>query len=50
VIDSQPRHWTSHQVHLLSDIAASVITEITLAQSAGKELSTAEGPAGLSHP
>jgi GAF domain-containing protein len=34
VIDSQPRHWTSHQIHLLSDIAASVVTEITLAQSA----------------
>ncbi len=33
VIDSQPRHWTSHQVQLLSDIAASVVTEITLAQA-----------------
>jgi hypothetical protein len=36
VIDSQPRHWTSHQVQLLSDIAASVVTEITLAQAAGE--------------
>jgi GAF domain-containing protein len=34
VIDSQPRHWTSHQIELLSDIAASVVTEISLAQSA----------------
>jgi GAF domain-containing protein len=34
VIDSQPRHWTSHQVQLLSDIAASVVTEISLAQAA----------------
>jgi GAF domain-containing protein len=34
VIDSQPRHWTSHQVDLLSDIAASVVTEISLARSA----------------
>jgi GAF domain-containing protein len=34
VIDSQPRHWTSHQIELLSDIAASVTTEISLAQSA----------------
>ena len=33
VIDSQPRHWTSHQVQLLSDIAASVVTEISLAQA-----------------
>ena len=33
VIDSQPRHWTSHQVQLLSDIAASVVTEITLAHA-----------------
>ena len=33
VIDSQPRHWTTHQVQLLSDIAASVVTEITLAQA-----------------
>jgi GAF domain-containing protein len=37
VIDSQPRHWTSHQVQLLSDIAASVVTEISLAQAAARE-------------
>ena len=36
VIDSQPRHWTTHQVQLLSDIAASVVTEITLAQAVGE--------------
>jgi GAF domain-containing protein len=35
VIDSQPRHWTSRQIALLDDIAASVVTEITLAQTAG---------------
>jgi hypothetical protein len=34
VIDSQPRHWTTHQIQLLADIAASVVTEITLAQTA----------------
>jgi GAF domain-containing protein len=34
VIDSQPRHWTTHQVRLLSDLAASVVTEITLARQA----------------
>jgi hypothetical protein len=34
VIDSQPRHWTTHQVQLLADLAASVVTEITLAQQA----------------
>jgi GAF domain-containing protein len=34
VIDSQPRHWTTHQVQLLSDLAASVVTEITLARAA----------------
>jgi GAF domain-containing protein len=34
VIDSQPRHWTSRQVTLLGDIAASVVTEISLARSA----------------
>ena len=34
VIDSQPRHWTTHQIQLLTDIAASVVTEITLAQAA----------------
>ena len=36
VIDSQPRHWTSHQIELLGDIAASVITEISLAQAAAQ--------------
>jgi GAF domain-containing protein len=36
VIDSQPRHWTTHQVQLLSDIAASVTTEITLALAVGE--------------
>ena len=36
VIDSQPRHWTSHQIELLSDIAASVVTEISLAQAAAE--------------
>ena len=35
VIDSQPRHWTTEQIQLLGDIAASVVTEITLAQAAG---------------
>jgi GAF domain-containing protein len=34
VIDSQPRNWTSHQVQLLSDLAASVVTEIELARAA----------------
>jgi GAF domain-containing protein len=34
VIDSTPRHWTTEQVRLLSDIAASVVTEITLARVA----------------
>ena len=34
VIDSQPRHWTSHQVQLLEDLAASVVTEINLARAA----------------
>ena len=34
VIDSQPRHWTTHQVQLLSDLAASVVTEIALARQA----------------
>jgi GAF domain-containing protein len=33
VIDSRTRHWTSHQVQLLSDIAASVVTEISLART-----------------
>jgi len=39
VIDSRPRHWTTHQVQLLSDLAASVITEITLARGARQRLS-----------
>jgi GAF domain-containing protein len=34
VIDSRPRHWTTHQVQLLSDLAASVVTEISLAELA----------------
>ena len=36
VIDSQPRHWTSHQIQLLTDIAASVVTEISLARTAAE--------------
>jgi len=36
VIDSSPRHWTTHQVQLLSDLAASVVTEITLARAASQ--------------
>lgn len=39
VIDSQPRHWTTHQIDLLSDIAASVVTEISLARAAVPERS-----------
>jgi hypothetical protein len=35
VIDSQPRHWTTHQVRVLGDLAASVVTEISLARAAG---------------
>jgi GAF domain-containing protein len=34
VIDSRPRHWTTHQIQLLSDLAASVVTEIALAKAA----------------
>jgi hypothetical protein len=34
VIDSQPRHWTTHQIQLLSDLAASVVTEIAFAKAA----------------
>jgi GAF domain-containing protein len=41
VMDSQPRHWTSHQVQLLQDLAASVVTQIALAR-------TASDPAGRS--
>jgi GAF domain-containing protein len=33
VIDSRPRHWTGDQVELLRDIAASVVTEISLAMN-----------------
>ena len=40
VIDSQPRHWTTHQIQLLSDLAASVVTEITLARAATQATST----------
>jgi GAF domain-containing protein len=36
VIDSRPRHWTTHQVQLLSDLAASVVTEIGLARAADR--------------
>jgi hypothetical protein len=36
VIDSRPRHWTTHQVELLSDLAASVVTEIALARAASQ--------------
>src|SRR5919202_2692290 len=34
VIDSRPRHWTTHQVQLLGDLAASVVTEIALTRAA----------------
>ena len=34
VIDSRPRQWSKHQVELLSDLAASVVSEITLAKPA----------------
>jgi GAF domain-containing protein len=36
VIDSRPRHWTTHQVQLLGDLAASVVTEIELVRAAGQ--------------
>ena len=36
VIDSRPRHWTTHQVQLLGDLAASVVTEIALAKAASR--------------
>jgi GAF domain-containing protein len=32
VIDHRPRRWSKHQVELLSDLAASVVSEITLAR------------------
>jgi hypothetical protein len=34
VIDSRPRHWTTDQVQMLSDLAASVVTEIAFAKAA----------------
>ena len=34
VIDHRPRHWTTDQVQLLSDLAASVVTEIAFAKAA----------------
>ena len=34
VIDSRPRQWSSHQVELLGDLAASVVSEISLAKVA----------------
>jgi len=34
VIDSRPRQWSSHQVELLGDLAASVVSEIALARVA----------------
>jgi GAF domain-containing protein len=37
VTDSQPRHWTTHQVRVLSDLAASVVTEINLARAASRD-------------
>jgi GAF domain-containing protein len=37
VIDSKPRHWTTHQLQLLTDLAASVATVITLARVAGED-------------
>ena len=41
VIDSQPRHWTTDQVQLLSDLAASVVTEIAFAKTATQATSRA---------
>ena len=34
VIDSRPRQWSSGQVELLGDLAASVVSEIALARVA----------------
>ena len=34
VLDHKPRQWTKHQVELLGDLAASVVSEIALATSA----------------
>jgi len=36
VIDGQPRHWSTHQLELLRDLAASVVTEISLARMVGE--------------
>jgi hypothetical protein len=33
VLDSRPRQWSSHQVELLTDLAASVMSEIELAKA-----------------
>ena len=40
VIDSQPRHWTTDQIQLLSDLAASVVTEIAFATAATQATSS----------
>ena len=40
VIDSQPRHWTTDQVQLLTDLAASVVTEIAFATAATQAASS----------
>jgi len=34
VIDSRPRQWTSHQIKLLEDLAASVVSDVSLARAA----------------
>src|SRR3954451_13435875 len=36
VIDSTPRHWSTHQLELLRDLAASVVTEISLVRMVGE--------------
>jgi hypothetical protein len=33
VVDDKPRQWSSHQIELLSDLAASVVSEIALVSS-----------------
>ena len=43
VIDHEPRIWTSDEVSLVKDVAASVVTEITLR---GDHRSTASSPVG----
>jgi GAF domain-containing protein len=35
VIDTQPRHWTTHQVDLLRDLAASAAVDVKLARGRG---------------